>query len=225
MRRKKGGALKAIFILLLLAVFAFAGLFVYENFFKEGASHTIVVPTVTKEPVNSIEEKTTSVAGTTIQSGLRDIGKLVTEEYFFTHVEDFKSAKQVHGFEIPLTKSSYLYSYDGTIQAGVNFAKISVDKNDTDKTVVITVPKAEITSVEIDEDSFKVYDEKSNIFNPIKLEDFNKSQDDLKQYEKDNAVKKGVLEKAQNNAGVLIKNFVMSTYDLKGYKVDVKTAE
>ncbi|MCR5371026.1 MAG: DUF4230 domain-containing protein [Clostridium sp.] len=178
-----------------------------------------------KEPVKVVEEKIiekeAEVNGATIESGLRNIGKLCTAEYYFTHVSSFKSSKELKGFTLPMTTASFVYSYDGKILAGVDFTKITVNKNDESKTIIITIPAAETISADIDTDSFKLYDEKNNVFNPITVTDVTSTYAELVKDEGEKAKKNGLFDRAHDNAVTLIENFMRSTYPVEDYSIFV----
>ena len=116
-------------VVLLLAV-AVGGTALYFKHTIDVQNRTIET-LVNQEPQvvekEKIIEKEVEITSVTIRDGLRDIGKLCTAEYYFTHVTTFDSQKQINGFIIPLTKSSFVYSYDGTIYAGIDFTKITVE--------------------------------------------------------------------------------------------------
>ena len=175
------------------------------------------------EPAETTEKKVflkdITLSGETIQSGIRDIGKLCTAEYSFTHVETFESQIDLFGLKIPGTKSSYVYSYDGTILAGVDFTKITVEKDDDKKTIQIYFPKAEIISTEIDQDSFTLYGEKKGLFNPFEVEDFALSQSDMIRIEESRALDNGILNRAEENAEQILSNFLTGMFDLERYDI------
>ena len=163
-----------IVALLMIAVALVCGIRSYTTYKNELLEKEKEQESVQKaEPTESTEKKVflkdITLTGETIQSGLRDIGKLCTAEYYFTHVETFESQIDLFGLKIPGTKSSYVYSYDGKILAGVDFTKITVDKDDRSKTILISFPEAEIISTEIDQDSFTLYGEKKGLFNPFEV--------------------------------------------------------
>lgn len=169
--------------------------------------------------------KDITLSGETIQSGLREIGKLCTAEYDFTHVETFESQKDLFGLKIPGTKASYVYSYDGTIMAGVDFTRISVEKDDAKMRITIHFPKVEIISSEIDMDSFTLYGEKKSIFNPFEVEDFALTQSDMIRMELEKAVEDGILDRAAENAEQILINFLTGTFDLDRYEIRVTFAK
>ncbi|MBR0450416.1 MAG: DUF4230 domain-containing protein [Oscillospiraceae bacterium] len=213
-----------IVALLMVAVALVCGIRSYTAYKNELLEKEKEQESVQKaEPAESTEKKVflkdITLTGETIQSGLRDIGKLCTAEYFFTHVETFESQIDLFGLKIPGTKSSYVYSYDGKILAGVDFTKITVDKDDRSKTILISFPKAEIISTDIDQDSFTLYGEKKGLFNPFEVEDFALSQSDMVRIEEERALNDGLLKRAEENAEQILSNFLVGTFDLERYTI------
>jgi hypothetical protein len=173
--------------------------------------------------VKTVEySKETEITGETIRSKMSNIGKLSTAEYSYTHLERVDSSRQINGFNIPLTKTTFIYSYDGIIRAGVDFTQIKVEKDDDNKVITVTLPEVEIISSDVDQDSFQLYDEKNNIFNPINVTDITDSFADLKNTEEEKAVNDGLLDKAKTNAVTLIENFMRGSFDVEDYDIVVQ---
>ena len=143
-----------------------------------------------------------------IRERISEMGTLVTADYSFTQVESYTKTKKV--FSLINVDSSFLYSYDGVVYAGVNFKGITVDKNEDTKKITIKVPKADITAVEIDYNSFKVYSEKEGFLNPFKIEDYNMALKEFDDKARTMAKEKGLLTKADENAKKIIETFVTS---------------
>lgn len=169
----------------------------------------------------TIIETEVEISGETIRSNMANIGQLCTAEYGFTHVERVDSSREIKGFTIPFTTSTFIYSYDGTIMAGIDFTKIQIDKNDAEEEITIILPEADIISSDVDQDSFKLYDEKNNIFNPINVTEVADSFSDLKESEEKRAVEEGLLDKAKENALVLVENFIRGSYNIESYDINV----
>ena len=203
----------AVVLALLLA--GFGGFFMAKHIFED----RVVIETVEKE---RIVEKELEITGEMIREEIRAIGELATEEYAYTEVETYDESKSFKGIEIPFTQSKFIFSYDGTIKAGIDFTQITVEKDDKKKEVVITLPEVKILSSEIDEKSFELYDEKNSIFNPIGVNDVNDSVINLKEVAEKKALEKGLLEKAKENAKSMIKSFVKNSFGLKGYTIKVQ---
>lgn len=217
---------KVIGIFLLFAALILVGLSVFLTslFYKSKLPKTEVVEPEEPGIIDEIVEEEVTLSGQTIAEGMKSIGKLSTAEYYYTHVESHDSALQLEGtnFNIPFTKNKFVYSYDGSITAGVDFTKIDVAVDEEKKTVTVTLPEVEVISSEIDEDSFKLYDEQNSAFNKISVKDVAASFADMKKDEEAKAREKGLFDNAEKNAKTMIEGFVKSTYDVSGYKVIVK---
>ena len=151
---------------------------------------------------------------------LKDIGELATQSGYFTTVQTINKSRTVLGVEVPGTQSSYVYSYDGTIKAGIDFEKIEISVDDLRHVISVKLPEFQILSTEIDDDSFVLYNDGANLFTSLKLEDVNKSNAELKNTARETAIKNGILESARQNAEVLIRGFLAGFYDLKVYRIE-----
>lgn len=213
--------IKIVVNILIIVLVGCVGFFVAKNHYGKKEELLVELIKEVEVPVEVIVEKEVVISGETIRSSMVNIGKLCTAEYNFTHVERFDSSREINGYTIPFTTSTFIYSYDGTITAGIDFTEIQIDKNDDKKEITVTLPEADIISSEVDQDSFKLYDEKNNIFNPISVADVAHSFSDLKNSEEKKAVEEGLLDKAKENALVLVENFIRGSYNIGDYKIEV----
>ncbi len=179
-----------------------------------------------EETQQGVVTERVEITGEIIRSGLSDIGELATEEYGFTQVETYDSTKSAQlfniTFDLPLTRTKFIYSYDGVIKAGVDFAEVEVEKDDLKRLITVRLPKSHILSSEIDFDSFELYDEQTSIFNPISVRDVNDTNRAMLRAAEKDALEKGLLEKADRNAETLIKNFLRGGYDVREYAIRVE---
>ena len=211
---KKIKILIFLIVILLFCLLFFGTKYYYSNQIK-------TVEVIKEVPVEKIVEKEVQISGETIRSSMSNIGKLCTAEYSYTHVEHVNSSKEIKDFKIPFTKTSFIYSYDGMIMAGLDFTKIQIDKDDTEKIITVTLPNVEIISSEVDQDSFQLYDEKNNIFNPISVTDVANSFTNLKNSEEEKAIEKGLFDRAKTNAILLVENFMHGSFDIEDYEIKV----
>lgn len=172
-------------------------------------------PTVT---LKTKEDKVlVSVSTETIQDGLANMGFLVTQEYYFTQVEKYTKEKEM---VFGITSSSELmYSYDGSVFAGIDFEKISVKKDDNKKTIIVNLPESEIQTVSVDKDTFKVYSEKDSLWNPLKIEDYNLSLAEYEKTAKQKALDSGILDRSDEQAKTLVLNFVKNFPSASDYEI------
>lgn len=157
-------------------------------------------------PVEKIVHIEKEITADIVQDGLRDMGKLITEEYYFTEVVSFSSVKQLFKFDLPFTESSYLASYDGVVTAGIDFTQIRVEKDGTQ--ITVRLPKADVQNVDIDPNSFTLHSEKSGVGNPVSVTDFNASLVELEANARQKAIDRGLLDRASDNAKQVLSNFV-----------------
>lgn len=155
----------------------------------------------------------------TVQFGLKDIGELATQAGYFTSVQSISGSRQILGVDIPLTQNKFVYSYDGVIKAGLDFGLIKVSVDDAAKTIKVNLPEIEILSTEIDEQSFEIFDQENNIFNPLKLGDMNISIIELKKEIREKAISNGLLINARTNAEMLIKGFLAGSNNFENFSV------
>ena len=156
----------------------------------------------------------------TTRLGLKDIGELATQAGYFTSVQTINKSRNIFGIEIPGTQSNYIYSFDGTIKAGIDFQDIQLEVDDIHHVIKVTFPEFKILSTEIKDDSFILYNDGANPFTSLKVEDVQKGNAALKENARQTAIDNGILNNARTNAEVLVKGFLASMYDLTVYTVE-----
>lgn len=217
---------KIYLVLILLVAAAAAGVAIFGLRSGEIPAPVQVTPRPTAEviirEVEKMVEVEKKISPEIVQSGLRDLGFLTTEEYYFTEIVSFSSIRKLFRTDIDLkfTESSYLASYDGTVTAGVDFGKIGVSMDEEARKITVILPAAEIQNVTIDPESFELHSEKQGLGNPISVEDFNTSLVALENNAREKAIARGLLPKAQENARIVIGNFVNSLLAGEGYTVE-----
>ena len=146
------------------------------------------------------------------QFDLHAIGEMATQAGYYTNVEVIEDSKTLWKITLPFTSSKYIFSYDGIIKAGIDFADIKWSVNDVLKTIHVDLPDTKILTNEIDTDSLYVYDESRSIFSPLTVSDINDSLIALKIESEEKAIGNGILEEAEANAKVLIRGFLAGSY-------------
>ena len=157
--------------------------------------------------------------------GMKDIGELATQSGYFTIVNVLDDSVKLWDWNVPLTSSRYIFSYDGVAKAGVDFAEIDYSVSESKHEIEISLPQARLLNVEIDENSLEIYDEHKNIFTPLSLEDVKQSRITMIDEIKERAVANGLLEQANANAKMLIRGFISGQYDLSLYTIKFNEKE
>lgn len=197
----KGWRTAFIFAVLIIALLV-AAFFAYRYF--------------TKEP----EEQPPVISADIINKQLLEVQELVTVEYRYTNMGVFEDQKDFYGWNVPLTKKSFIVSYDGIIKAGVDLSGLNVQVSGN--TVSVTIPKAEIMSHEIVEDSVEIFDEKDNIFNPIKIEDYAGFTQDQKGKIELKVQEDGLLDQAYQRAQSTIAQILSNMPDMENYTLLIR---
>lgn len=184
---------------------------------KKKNAEDIAVSAPAKPDKKSEEKVLVTVSTETIRDGLANMGTLVTQEYYFTQVEKYTKEKTI--LQFINSSSEFIYSYDGTVTAGIDFEKIEIKKDDNEKKLTVVLPDSEIQTVTIDKDTFKIYSEKDSLWNPLKLEDYNISLSEFEAAAKQKAVDNGILERSDEQAQLLVSNFISNIPTASDYEI------
>lgn len=154
----------------------------------------------------SKKEDKPSYDSSTVFSKISHIQELSTVKYNYTGVIGYKDAMKIFNMNIPLTEKFFLVKYNGYLKAGVDFDRIVVDV--VEDRVHVSVPRARIFDIVIDENSITVYNESDNAFNPIKISDYNQALAKEKDTMRKDAIKQGILRDANQHAELAIKSLL-----------------
>lgn len=160
------------------------------------------------------------ITSTTIKNQLTEINELALYSYDYSKVGKFSNKLSFNGWKIPLTQKNFIITYDGSIKAGIDLkqAKISIDNDQLN----ITLPAAKILSHEIDENSIEVYDESSNIFNQISINDYKSFATKEKKKNEKEAISNGILEKSKTKAEQTLTTYLQAIPEIKDhYKLNI----
>ena len=212
-KAKKRGYL--LIIAVAVAAMIWLGLEYYIS--RKNAPPAITFSEPPKVVRTSDDKVLVSVSTETIREGLANMGILITQEYNFTQVEKYTKEKTF--LKVLASSSEFIYSYDGAVMAGIDFGKIQIQKDDSTKTITITLPESEIQSVTIDKSTFKIYSEKESLWNPLKLEDFNISLAEFETAAKEKALDSGILDRSDAQAQTLVQNFLSGFPAAANYQI------
>lgn len=225
--KKKNNRIRNIIITVLVTGIIVGSLTCYyvwditKDYYEENPVILETVITKTLPGKTEVVEKEVTISGATIKEGFNEIGTLNTSEYFYTHVAKYSSNVELFCHEVPFSESSYIYSYDGRVCAGMDFSDIEVEVDDFSRVIIITLPAIEITGFEIDTDSFKLYDESISFINRLSIETMADTLSEIEAEETQNAIERGILDRAEENAELLVRNFMDGLYEANGYSVEI----
>lgn len=154
--------------------------------------------------------------------GFENIGELATQSVTTTTVKVETKDLKLFNVSIPLTQSKYIYTYNTTIKAGINFSDVKWQLGDTDDTshnIYVDIPEVKTLSADIDLDSFKVLHEENNIFSPITLTEHNDSLIQLRENALSDAINSGLYDRALDNAKTILTSFISQVYPSNEYNI------
>lgn len=154
--------------------------------------------------------------------GFENIGELATQSVTTTTVRVETKDLKLFNVSIPLTQSKYIYTYNTTIKAGINFSDVKWQLGDTDDTshnIYVDIPEVKTLSADIDLDSFKVLHEENNIFSPITLTEHNDSLIQLRENALSDAINSGLYDRALDNAKTILTSFISQVYTSNEYSI------
>lgn len=154
--------------------------------------------------------------------GFENIGELATQSVTTTTVRVETKDLKLFNVSIPLTQSKYIYTYNTTIKAGINFSDVKWQLGDTDDTshnIYVDIPDVKTLSADIDLDSFKVLHEENNIFSPITLTEHNDSLIQLRENALSDAINSGLYDRALDNAKTILTSFISQVYPSNEYSI------
>lgn len=154
--------------------------------------------------------------------GFENIGELATQSVTTTTVRVETKDLKLFNVSILLTQSKYIYTYNTTIKAGINFSDVKWQLGDTDDTshnIYVDIPEVKTLSADIDLDSFKVLHEENNIFSPITLTEHNDSLIQLRENALSDAINSGLYDRALDNAKTILTSFISQVYPSNEYSI------
>lgn len=154
--------------------------------------------------------------------GFENIGELATQSVTTTTVRVETKDLKLFNVSIPLTQSKYIYTYNTTIKAGINFSDVKWQLGDTDDTshnIYVDIPEVKTLSADIDLDSFKVLHEENIIFSPITLTEHNDSLIQLRENALSDAINSGLYDRALDNAKTILTSFISQVYPSNEYSI------
>lgn len=154
--------------------------------------------------------------------GFENIGELATQSVTTTTVRVETKDLKLFNVSIPLTQSKYIYTYNTTIKAGINFSDVKWQLGDTDDTshnIYVDIPEVKTLSADIDLVSFQVLHEENNIFSPITLTEHNDSLIQLRENALSDAINSGLYDRALDNAKTILTSFISQVYPSNEYSI------
>ena len=139
---------------------------------------------------------------------LREVAKLVASELTLRDVVTYEQTR------LSSTKRTLLV-VTGRVSAGINLARAEVNIDQTKKAIIVTLPPAEIISVDVT--NVTTYDERAGLWNPFTPDDRDEIRRRIRAQLVTAAEQSGILSHANTSAESALRNFLARD----GYTVQI----
>lgn len=192
---------------------------------QEEAKETHPIEEKIEEIIETIAPEKIELRQETLEELFEKASKLISMEYSYTNASEISDYRELFS-KVKFAEETYVFTYDGKIQAGIDLSKIKYDKIDNDKkTVHITLPPPEILSHELDMESFKFYGVKQSLLGSISLEEYTSSLGKLKKAQEDKLEnKQEFYHQVSQNAKLVLETLFANAEITNEYtlKIDVE---
>ncbi len=148
---------------------------------------------------NRGSEKEEGYDSSSVMNRIAYMQELALVRYNYTGVISYRDQRKIFSMNVPLTDKYFLLKYNGYIKAGVDFSRIKVNViSPTD--VHVSIPKATILDIVVDENSMEVFNESENAFNPLKMDDYKEALIREKEVMSRDAIDQGIYDQAMDQA-------------------------
>lgn len=159
-----------------------------------------------------------------VSENIQEMSELVSLEYNYTDVATMSGDNGLKAFgkKIPFTEKSMIVRYEGVIKAGPDVSKGNVQMEFKGDTLSVTIPRSKVISHEILEDKYEILDVNNGLFNNVTPQDVSDFRTEQKAEMEANALQKGILDQADENAKERITAMINSLYPEVPVTVTVK---
>ena len=174
-----------------------------------------------KEQISELERKRMEVES--IKEEVKKISRYTAYELNYTQLIMFSDQNEFKGIKIPLTGNRFIATIDGKMNIGINAEKVEFkeisDSEGKITEIELSVPRSEILDNYTIQDSLEIYDEKSNIFNPVKVTDYNELLVEAESKQEKKIQESDVLQKSDEAVKYLLTSYFEALY---GEDVQIK---
>ena len=205
-----------------LGTAAFLG---YRQHKKQQELETMMTLLLNSAAQPESKDDNVTLTADTLYEIIRPNAKLVSADYTYSNIATFSDYRDIKGIIIPLTTDKVVFTYTGTIYAGVDLRQVHFDVNNDSKTIYITLPQPQKIAHEIDTSSYQFETVSNSIFTSIDPEEFTKEANAQKLTQEIKAKEEGTLTaNANENAQAVLRDLLNQASVTNGYHYDFRTA-
>ena len=178
------------------------------------------------DPAPDSKDDNVTVTAETLYELIRPAAKLVTAEYTYSNIAAVTDCRDIKGFVLPLTTDKIVFTYTGTIYAGIDLHDVTFEVNNESRTIYIALPQPKKTAHEIDTSSYRFETVKDSIFTEIDPSELTKKANELKLEQEAKAKENGTLyHDANANAESVLRDLLSQASVTEGYHLKFSTAK
>ena len=152
-----------------------------------------------------------------VKHQMSPIAELTTFEDTYHGEDEIVDYSQLWGWDVPLTKHTIKYKYEGTIKVSYEIKNIDVRVDNENQVIYITLPEPEVDN---QAENTGTTDENNNLINNIKSDEVQQRIDnEIEPARLKEAEEKGLYNRAEQNAINVIES-QLRTFEKEGYSVE-----
>ncbi|MBI5914860.1 MAG: DUF4230 domain-containing protein [Bacteroidetes bacterium] len=157
--------------------------------------------------------------GVVLLERIRQVAKLVTVEGYFSEIYDYQD---YYGYDLSFFRKKALIRVKAKVSVGYDLEKMKITAVPETKTIRISgIPPAEILSIEHDLD---YYDVQEGIFNEFSTEDYNKLNQNAKEFIRKKALESDLTKSAAAHRNTLLETMRFMA-ESTGWKLEIEGTE
>lgn len=205
--------------------FGTALLFGYHQYKKQKKLESMIADLINDPQDQNDQDDNVTLTAETLYEIIRPNAKLVSADYTYSNIATITDYQDFNGIIIPLTTDKIVFTYKGTIYAGIDLKQVHFDVNNESKTIYITLPAPQKIAHEIDTSSYQFETVSDSIFTSIDPMEFTREANAKKKEQELKAQEEGTLNAVANeNAQAVLLDLLNQTSVTNGYHYDFITS-
>lgn len=202
-----------------------AAFFAYRQHQKQQELEAMMTLLLNSAAQPESKDDNVTLTADTLYEIIRPNAKLVSADYTYSNIATVSDYRDIKGIIIPLTTDKVVFTYTGTIYAGIDLKQVHFDVNNESKTIYITLPQPQKIAHEINTSSYQFETVSNSIFTSIDPEEFTSEANAQKLKQEIKAQEEGTLStNANENAKAVLRDLLNQASVTNGYHYDFRTA-
>lgn len=199
--------------------------FGYGHYKKQKELEKMIADLINNDDTPNSKDDNVELTAETLYEIIRPNAKLVSADYSYSNIATISDFRDIKGIIIPLTTDKIVFTYTGTIYAGIDLKQVHFEVNNDSKTIYITLPAPQKIAHDIDTSSYKFETVSDSIFTSIDPMEFTREANAKKKEQEIKAKEEGTLNaNANENAQAVLRDLLNQASVTNGYQYSFITA-